>query len=264
MYPSSAGQRPYSQSPSYIPTKTSGGVPAPVAPGYVDHTRQPSIGAPQAATPQPAKPEPTEEVRLFTTPRERELCDNLANLYAIVKTTEHLERAYARDSVPADLYTAACAKLIAQFRAARDLVSPVVPNVEKFIADYKLDCAAAEKRLIRIGVPATVEYGGQHSGQADAQTVLDAGQNFITAMDSLRLNMVEVDQLHPLLTSLLEALNKLTTLPTDFEGKVRVRTWLTKLNSMRANEKLSEEDTRQLLFELESSYNALHRALSRS
>lgn len=40
-----------------------------------------------------------EEVRLYTTPAERERAENLATLYSIIVSLEYLERAYVRDSV---------------------------------------------------------------------------------------------------------------------------------------------------------------------
>lgn len=39
------------------------------------------------------------EIELFETSKEREHYDNLADLYAIIIATEHLERAYARDAI---------------------------------------------------------------------------------------------------------------------------------------------------------------------
>ncbi len=50
-----------------------------------------------------------------------------ADLFAIVKTTEKLERAYVRDTISAKDYELLCEKLIAQFRTLwetlRDTVS---------------------------------------------------------------------------------------------------------------------------------------------
>ena len=40
-----------------------------------------------------------EEIELFESSRERERYDNLADLYAVIVATEHLERAYARDAI---------------------------------------------------------------------------------------------------------------------------------------------------------------------
>ena len=50
-------------------------------------------------------------------------------------------------------------------------------------------------------------------------------QHFITLMDSLKLKMVAVDQLQPLLLDLNEALQRVTTLPPNFEGKTKVQYW---------------------------------------
>lgn len=44
------------------------------------------------------------EVKLYTNNKERELYENLADVYAIVKALEHLEKAYVRDSVSAKEY----------------------------------------------------------------------------------------------------------------------------------------------------------------
>ena len=44
-------------------------------------------------------------------------------------------------------------------------------------------------------------------------------------------------------------------LPGDFPGKVKVKAWITKVHNMPASRELDEDDVRQLLFELESSYN---------
>jgi len=94
-------------------------------------------------------------------------------------------------------------------------------------------------------------------------------------MDSLRLNMTAVDQvtgilsclwvqracvtpalhqIHPITADIVNALNKITTLPPDFEPKTKVKRWLQTLSGMRATEMLDEDQTRQFLFDLESSH----------
>lgn len=40
----------------------------------------------------------------------------LPDLYAIIKTTEKLERAFVRDAISAEAYEEACSKLIGQFK----------------------------------------------------------------------------------------------------------------------------------------------------
>ena len=49
----------------------------------------------------------------------------------------------------------------------------------------------------------------QDTGNA-ARAVGETVQFFITTMDSLKLNMVAVDQLYPLLNDLMQSLNKVT------------------------------------------------------
>jgi len=44
------------------------------------------------------------EVKLFANSKERDTYDTLADLYSIIKTTEALEKAYARDAMPEEEY----------------------------------------------------------------------------------------------------------------------------------------------------------------
>eukprot|EP00246_Nothoceros_aenigmaticus_P017068 TRINITY_DN808_c1_g1_i1.p1 TRINITY_DN808_c1_g1~~TRINITY_DN808_c1_g1_i1.p1 ORF type:complete len:214 (+),score=43.70 TRINITY_DN808_c1_g1_i1:84-725(+) len=204
------------------------------------------------------------EVRLWADKREREMYDNFADLFAIIKTTEKLEKAYVRDVISAKEYEPACTKLIAQFRTLKTTLRDTVPDVERFMAAYKMDCPAAVNRLIVSGIPATVEHKGSSSDSGTAVAVAECVQHFITAMDTLKLNMVAVDQVHPLLSDLLAALNRLQQLPPDFEGKVKAKDWIARLNKMGAADELNEQQSRQLLFDLESSYNAFIQSLPKA
>jgi ESCRT-I complex subunit VPS28 len=80
-------------------------------------------------------------------------------------------------------------------------------------------------------------------------------------MDKLRLNIFAVDEIHPDLNELLATLNRMSTLPADFQGKELVKKWLGKLESMRASEELTEDDGRQMVFDLEKAYNEFNRSL---
>ncbi|CAG8575046.1 9979_t:CDS:2 [Funneliformis caledonium] len=208
-----------------------------------------------------------EEVRLYTNNKDREKYENLADLYAIIVTMEHLEKAYVRDSVTASEYTQACAQLIAQYRTALNLVCDSITDVEKFmekfIKEYKLECPAAVNRF-KIGVPATIEHptGAGHDTSKFAQYVAETVHHLITTMDALKLGMKAVDYIHPLLGDLMQSLNKVSSLPADFEGKAKIRNWLIMLNGMKASDELNEEQVRQLSFDLESANNAFYRSLS--
>eukprot|EP00249_Psilotum_nudum_P036049 c6233_g1_i1 orf=241-870(+) len=205
------------------------------------------------------------EVKLWNDKREREMYDNFADLFAIIRTTEKLEKAYVRDVISPGDYEPACTKLIAQFKTLRTSLKDSVPDVERFMETYKLDCPAAVNRLLVSGIPATVEHKGASSSDVGtAVAVAECVQHFITAMDSLKLNMLAVDQVHPLLLDLLSSLNRLPQLTAEFEGKVKVRDWIARLNRMGAADELTEQQARQLLFDLDSSYNAFINALPNS
>ncbi|KAL3699472.1 hypothetical protein R1sor_017494 [Riccia sorocarpa] len=201
------------------------------------------------------------EMKLWNDKREREMYDNFADLFAIIKTTEKLEKAYVRDVISAKEYEPGCAKLIAQFRTLKTTLRDTVPDVERFMEAYKMDCPAAANRLLVSGIP---EHKSASSDSGTAVAVAECVQHYITAMDSLRLNMVAVDQVHPLLSDLVGSLSRVPLLTPDFEGKVKGREWIAVLNKMGAADELNEQQVRQLQFDLESSYNAFINSLPKS
>ncbi|KAK7252196.1 hypothetical protein RIF29_35984 [Crotalaria pallida] len=204
------------------------------------------------------------EVKLWNDKREREMYDNFAELYAIIKATERLEKAYVRDIISAQEYELECQKLIAHFKTLASTLKDTVPSIERFADTYKMECPAAINRLVISGMPATVEHRAAAASNAStsAAIVAECTQNFITAMDALRLEMKAVDQLHPLLSDLYGSLNKLTILPPDFEGKIKTKDWIARLMKMSAADELTEQQIRQLNFDLESSYNSFLAAIS--
>lgn len=80
-------------------------------------------------------------------------------------------------------------------------------------------------------------------------------------MDRLRLEIRAMDELHPEIRDLVDTMNRLSILPSDFEGKQKMGEWLNTLNAMQASDELSEAQVRQLLFDLESSYAAFNKIL---
>jgi ESCRT-I complex subunit VPS28 len=203
------------------------------------------------------------EVPLWSDKREREMYENFAELFAIIKATEKLEKAYVRDIISSANYETECQKLIAHFKTLASNLKDTVPSIERFHDTYKMDCPAAMNRLLISGVPATVEHrsASSTSSNASASIVAECVQNYITVMDSLKLNMVAVDELHPLLSDLSGSLNKLSILPPDFEGKMKMKEWIGKLSKMGAADQLTDQQSRQLHFDLESSYNSFMDAL---
>ncbi|KAJ6234178.1 vacuolar protein sorting-associated protein [Anaeramoeba flamelloides] len=202
-------------------------------------------------------------LKLFTNTKEREKVDNFANLYSIIKTVDFLERAYVRDAISSEDYTKECGKLISQFKVALDSVGMKIENVSQWMKNYGMNCKAAEKTLIEQGVPSTIIHGNNYEKEQGESGVFifQTASFFITAMDSVKLNMIAVDQLQPVLSDLLNSLNKIDKLKPDFDGKVRITKWLKTLNTMMASDELSNEQSRQLLFDLETSYNLLNSTL---
>lgn len=80
-------------------------------------------------------------------------------------------------------------------------------------------------------------------------------------MDKLRLEIKAKDELHLDISDLMDTMNRLSILPSDFEGKEKVRYWLTTLNAMHASDELTEQQVRQLLFDLDSAYSAFNKIL---
>lgn len=63
----------------------------------------------------------------------------MAELYAVVSTLQHLEKAYMRDCVRAQEYTAACSRLLVQYKVAfKQVHADEFPNIEAFVAKYRV------------------------------------------------------------------------------------------------------------------------------
>lgn len=227
------------------------------------------------------RPELYEEVKLYKNAREREKHDNQADLYAVVNTLQHLEKAYIRDCVTPKEYTAACSKLLVQYRAAfKQVIKPRLmyftitvnisfvrlqvqsdqfPTIDAFARAFRLDCPAALER-IKEDRPITIKDDKGNTSKCIADIV----SLFITLMDKLRLEIKAMDQLHPDLRDLVDTMNRLSILPSDFDGKEKVAEWLQTLNNMSASDELSDTQVRQLIFDLETSYNAFNKILHNS
>eukprot|EP01126_Amoeba_proteus_P044191 TRINITY_DN4897_c0_g1_i24.p1 TRINITY_DN4897_c0_g1~~TRINITY_DN4897_c0_g1_i24.p1 ORF type:complete len:120 (-),score=27.50 TRINITY_DN4897_c0_g1_i24:96-455(-) len=117
--------------------------------------------------------------------------------------------------------------------------------------EYDLDCKQAYKRLVEIGMPTV-------GGSGEAKIVAETVQHFITLMDSLRLNIGDVDEIQPLLIELVDSVEKSLSV---FEGKDRLYKWLSLLNTMKASQQLDEEQRRQMAHDLENAYSSFHRSL---
>jgi len=227
-----------------------------------------------------------EEVKLSVTTAQRSLHESLAEIYSIIVTLDFLEKAFVRDSIKESEYTATCLRLLGQYKTIlkSEEVNREFGDLEVFKKEYDMEYPSATARLT-IGVPATYENshfsngGRQHNGHdhlndrggsfvhpnignaaaPSAKAVAECTQAFITFMDALSLEYKAKDQLHPLLSDVMSSLNKVAS--GDFEGRGTLVHWLIKLNSMKANQEMEEEEARQMAFDVENAYNAFYRAL---
>ena len=128
------------------------------------------------------------EIKAFDNQKERGRCEDLSDLFAIIKTMECLEAAYSRDSVSSSEYSDSCYKLISQFKTSESalVASGAILSADAFISEYDIDCPRAYERLMRVGVPATVVHA-THDKRGEIVIVAETVQEFITAMDGIKL-----------------------------------------------------------------------------
>ncbi|OQR71486.1 vacuolar sorting protein VPS28-like [Tropilaelaps mercedesae] len=183
--------------------------------------------------------------------------DNMADLYSVINTLQCLEKAYIKDAVTPKEYTAACSKLLVQYKAAfKQVQGEGFDTIEQFVSAFKLDCPAALER-IREDRPITIKDDRGNTSKCIADIV----SLFITTIDKLRLNMHSMDELQPDLKELHGTMSRLSILSADFEGKVIVEKWLDTMATMAASDELSEQQVRQMIFDLETAHTAFSRVL---
>ncbi|CAF0905249.1 unnamed protein product, partial [Brachionus calyciflorus] len=202
------------------------------------------------------RPELFEEVRLYKNPKERERYDNQANLFAIVCTLEQLEKAYIRDCITPNEYTSTCSNLLAQFKTAFKLIESDFKTIEDFLKKYKLDCPIALAR-IKEDRPITIKDDKGNSSKLIAQTV----SILITLMDKLRLGIKANDEIQPDLRELIDVMNRISSLPADFEGKAKLQKWYNQLQTMSATDEIDETQSRNILLDLDSVLYAFNHGL---
>jgi ESCRT-I complex subunit VPS28 len=117
---------------------------------------------------------------------------------------------------------------------------------------------------IRIGLPSTVTAPSLNASMTagsgtNGTLILEATQDFITFLDALKLGLLAKDQLHPLLSDVIQSVNKVTD--SDFEGRGKIVQWLIALNQMKATEEVSEEQARELELDMNSAYQGFKATL---
>ncbi|CAF4919034.1 unnamed protein product, partial [Rotaria sp. Silwood1] len=179
------------------------------------------------------------EVRLWKNSRVRERYDNMADVFSIITTLQALEKAYIKDLVEPVEYTKNCENLLAKFVAAFRAIESEFPRIEDFVRQYKLDCPAALLR-IREGRPITVRDDRGNMGKAIAETV------------SLQTDVRD----------LLDVINRMNLIPSNYIGREKIPKWLNILEKMNAAEEITDDQARQFQMDLEICFSEFNRLLS--
>ncbi|EEU48162.1 uncharacterized protein NECHADRAFT_75461 [Fusarium vanettenii 77-13-4] len=210
-----------------------------------------------------------EEVKLTNTRAERDLQESLAELFSIIVTLDELEKAFLKDAIPEAEYTEICERSLRQYKAllADETIANEFQGLEEFKAKWDLEAPRATER-IRVGMPSTT-IDASSSAPALAPTaanntsgvlILEATQEFITFLDAVKLGLLSKDQLHPLLSDVIQSVNRVTD--KDFENRGKIVQWLITLNQMKATDELSEHQARELELDIQQAYQGFRRTLT--
>jgi ESCRT-I complex subunit VPS28 len=209
---------------------------------------------------------------LWTTAQERIEFEDQAELYAILKTCEYLEIAHARDVVEQTDYVEQCMKLIAQFKNFEKALIQrgTIASLQDFVVKYSiLDCPRAIDRM-QTGYPddppfSNVKLNNSKDDKKLAMSLVrEMTELFIYLSNLLSLNRTAIDELLPQLEALLRSLNKAKSLITQGYDPTALEIWLKQMQSMKASDELNEEQTRQLLHDLNTSKAQIDDILSQS
>ena len=121
-------------------------------------------------------------------------------------------------------------------------------------------------KLIKSGLPSTVTApshaapSSKPMGGTNGTLILEATEDFITFLDALKLQLLAKDQLHPLLSNVIQSVNKVTD--RDFEGRGKIVQWLITLNQMKASDQLGEDQARELELDMNAAYQSFKATLT--
>lgn len=202
-------------------------------------------------------------VKLTTDQQSRERMELLADLYGVVVTADKLDLAFLREHVKPDEYELAFNGLLSKYRGLMIHLKDTVGSIDAFVKKYEIHAPGGVHRL-KAGISAIQEYNRGPVETNSYQITFQIGSDFVTLIDAVQVGgaFTAADQLHPLLTTLLECLDRLPDRLRLPEDQIRrVSKWMVKLNEMTAASVLTEDEVRQMTFDLQTAYNAFKNLL---
>lgn len=94
---------------------------------------------------------------------------------------------------------------------------------------------------------------------SNSRLIAEATQNFITFLDALQIGLAAKDSLHPLLSDIIGSVNAISS--NDFNGRASIIQWLIILNQMKAAEDITQDQVRQLKFDIQTAYDGFKETL---
>lgn len=191
---------------------------------------------------------------------EKHVVEYMQDFYSVIVAIEKLEKANQRDLIVGEQYESALKRLLEKYnRQLAQLKASDIPMFTSgptlFWNTYCKKCSAAKVRVEK-GHPADEKEKANTSGRVDPKFVLEAGQHFITLMDCLKLQQTAVDQLFPILTDLVNSVEKVSS---SFDFLPKLQGWKKRLDTMHPSDELSERDTREFAFDLDRGYQSFYR-----
>ena len=121
-------------------------------------------------------------------------------------------------------------------------------GIEKFVARMHLDHCQSSIMTIKKG---SSNWKGEETNMNLAQRVFAVTSSFIGVMDVLQMGLLDVDNIAPALRDAYKNLCDYPNLPARYTHKAVIERHVMNMDSKKASDQITEEESRQLKFDLE-------------
>lgn len=200
-----------------------------------------------------------QEVSLGSDATEREMYDNMGEVYAVVLTLEMVEKAYSQGSIEYDEYIKSATSLIGQFKSNWTLVKNsnqfAGTKLEDFLRNYRLEALLAQ-RAIKLDRPLNKMITTNQP-----KMVADITSQYLTFSNYLEMEMYSMEDLKQPMSKLKYLLSEFQILPKDIEAVTIVEKWSDIFDDKSATESLNEEEVVTLKIDIATAQNSFDRFL---